>query len=143
MDWQALNTPLGLPAQRQAICVRTSYVPLVEGLPPKPAEVRYFATSLRPDQAAAARLQRIIRGHWSIENQLHHPKDRTWLEDRHWVKNKKTGAMLSILRSLACAMVRRAKPKGLDPSAFCPERIEYFSRLPHQAVALLKGAARL
>ena len=47
------------------------------------------------DQADTQRLQRIVRAHWGMENQLHHPKDRTWLRDRHWVKNKKTGAVLT------------------------------------------------
>lgn len=143
MDWKALRTPLGLPGQRQAVCVRTSYVALEAGRGPKPPDVRYYATSLRPDQAAPERLRRIIRGHWGIENRLHHPKDRTWLEDRQWVKNKKTGAMLTILRSLACALTRRARPQGLDPTAHCPERIEFFSRSPQHAVALIRGSARL
>lgn len=143
VDWAALRTPLGLPGQRQAVCTRISYVALAEGLPPKPPDVRYYTTDLRPDQADAQRLRRMIRGHWSIENQLHHPKDRTWLEDRHWVKNKKTGAVVTMLRSLACCVVRRARPAGLNPKAFCPERIEYFNRSPQQAVALIKGAARL
>jgi len=134
---------LGLPAQRQAVCVRTSYVPLADGLGPKPPDVRYYATDLRPDQAGPRRLRRIIRGHWGIENRLHHVKDRTWLEDRHWVKNKKTGVIVTMLRSLACDLVRRARPVGLNRKAHCPERIEFFNRSPHAAVALVKGAARL
>lgn len=143
MDWQTLRTPLGLPGQRQALCVRTSHVPLEEGLAPKRPEVRYYATSLRPDQADTRRLQRMVRAHWGIENQLHHPKDRTWLEDRHWVKNKKTGAVLTILRSTACGLTRRAQARGLNPKAHCPERIEFFNHSPRRAVALVKGGARL
>ena len=123
--------------------MRISYVAPAEGLPPKPPDVRYYATDLRPDRADAQRLGRMIRGHWSIENQRHHPKDRTWLEDRHWVKNKKTGAVVTMPRSVACCLVRRARPAGLNPQAFCPERIEFFNRSPRQAVALLKGAAGL
>lgn len=143
VDWDQLRTPLGLPGQRQAVCVRTSHVALQEGRPARKPEVRYYATNLRPDQADPQRLSRIIRGHWSVENQLHHPKDRTWLEDRHWIKNKRTGGVLTMLRSLACSMVRRARMPGLNPKAFCPERIEFFSQHPQLAVALLKGAARL
>ena len=143
VDWEGLRTPLGLPGQRRGICVRTSFVPLREGLAPKEAEVRYYAADLRRDQASPQRLAEIIRGHWGIENRLHHPKDRTWLEDRHWVKNKRTGGVVTMLRSVACALVRTARLPGLDPGAFCPERIEHFSRSPQLAVALLKGAARL
>jgi hypothetical protein len=143
VNWEALNTPLGLPGQRRGICVRTSFVPLREGLAPKEAEVHYYATDLQRGHAGPAMLAGIIRGHWGIENKLHHPKDRTWLEDRHWVKNKKTGGILTMLRSVACALVRRARLPGLDPKAHCPERIEHFSRSPHLAVAQLKGGARL
>lgn len=143
VNWDVLNTPLGLPGQRRGICVRTSFVPLAEGMAVKEAEVHYYATDLRRDQSGVEGLAGIIRGHWGIENKLHHPKDRTWLEDRHWVKNKKTGGIVTMLRSLACALVRRARLPGLDPKADCPERIERFSRCPDLAVALLKGAARL
>ena len=123
--------------------MRTSYVPLREDLGPKEAEVRYYAADLQRDQAGPQRLAEIIRGHWGIENKLHHPKDRTWLEDRHWVKNKRTGGVVTMLRSVACGLVRGACQPGLDPKAYCPERIEYFNGSPHLAVALLKGAARL
>ena len=123
--------------------MRTSFVPLREGLAAKDAEVRYYASDLPRGQASADRLAGIIRGHWGIENRLHHVKDRTWLEDRHWVKNKKTGGVITMLRSVACGLVRHASLPGLAHEAFCPERIEHFSRAPHLAVALLKGAARL
>ena len=132
-----------MPGQRQAVCVRTSHVPLEAGRAPRSPEVRYYATDLRPDQAGPRRPRRIVRGHWGIENKLHHPKDRTWLEDRHWVKNKKTGAIVTMLRSPACTLARRARRDGLNPKAHCPERIEFFNRFPHHAVALLKGTARL
>ena len=101
-----------------------------------------YATSLRPDQANTRRLQRIVRAHWGMENQLHHPKDRTWLEDRHWMKNKKTGAVLTVLRSIACGLTRRARARGLNHKAHCPERIEFFNHSPRRAVALVKGGAR-
>ena len=143
VDWNEVNTPLGLPGQRQGVCVRTSFVPLREGLPAKDAERHFFATDLRPDHASPDRLGALVREHWGIENRLHHPKDRTWLEDRHWVGNKRTGAIVTMPRSVACGMVRKASFKGLSPKAFCPERIEFFTRRPGRAVALVLGAARL
>jgi hypothetical protein len=143
VDWKALRTPLGLPGQRQGICTRTSFIPLSESLAPKKAEHHFYATDLDPRRANEQALRALIREHWGIENRLHHPKDRTWLEDRHWVGNKKTGAMVTMLRSVACSLVRRATFRGLDPKAYCPERIEFFSRHPRKALALLKGAAHL
>lgn len=141
--WAEVNTPLGLPGQRQAVCLRTSYLPLREDLPHKAADVRFYATDLDAGHANRNRLLRLIRSHWSVENQLHHPKDRTWLEDRHWVKNKRTGGILTMLRSVACGMLRKATLPGLNPKAYCPERIEFFSRNPTLAVQLLSGKARL
>jgi hypothetical protein len=138
-----VNTPLGLPGQRQAVCSRTSFIPLQSGLPEKKAEYRFYATDLPAHRAAADRLGALIREHWGIENRLHHVKDRTWLEDRHWVGNKKTGATVTMLRSVACCLVRKAQFKDLEPKAYCPERIEYFNQYPQRAVALVKGGARL
>jgi len=141
--WAEVKTPLGLPGQRQAVCLRTSYLPLREGLAPKAPEVRFYATDLDAGHANGERLLRLIRSHWSVENQLHHPKDRTWLEDRHWVKSKRTGGIVTMLRSVACGLLRKAAFPGLSPKAYCPERIEFFSQSPERAALLLKGKARL
>lgn len=143
MDWEAVRTPLGLAGQAQAICTRTSFVPLKEGLVPKAAEVHFYVTSAAPEELAGTELAQIIRGHWGIENCLHHVKDRTWLEDRHWVKNKKSGAVVTMLRSVACGLVRRARVRGLKRESFCPERIEFFNQHPRQALKLLTGQGRL
>lgn len=143
MDWEAVRTPLGLPGQAQGICTRTSFVPLREGLAPKAAEVHYYATSALPAALDGAALARTIRGHWHIENCLHHVKDRTWLEDRHWVKSKKSGAVVTMLRSAACSLVRGARARGLKRASFCPERIEFFNQHPRQALKLIIGPGRL
>lgn len=143
VDWAALRTPLGLPAMAQALCLRTSFVPLREGLEPKPAEVRFYATSAPPQVAAGVALGGIIRAHWRIENCLHHPKDRTWLEDRHWLGNRRSGAVVSMLRSVACCLVRRARVRGLRRERCCPDAIEFFSHRPRQALKLITGQVRL
>lgn len=143
MDWEAVRTPLGLPGQAQGICTRTSFVPLREGLAPKEAEVHYYATSAAPEELDGDELARIIRGHWRIENCLHHVKDRTWLEDRHWVKNKKSGAVVTMLRSVACGLVRGAKARGLRRESYCPERIEFFNQHPRQALKMITGPGQL
>lgn len=143
VDWRKVNTPLGLPGQRQAVCSRTSFIPLDPRKPPKAAEYRFFVTDLPSHRADARRLRKVIREHWEIENCLHHVKDRTWLEDRHWVGNKRTGAMVTMLRSVACSLVRKARFKGLPPKAYCPERIEFLNQYPQLAVKLVCGRAEL
>ena len=116
---------MGLPGQRQAVCTRTFFAPLTEGLASKAPEVHYYATSLPPHQAGLVRLSGLIRGHWGIENQLHHVKDRTFLEDRHWVKNRATAYSLTFLRSLAVSLLQRLKIPGRRGPTHCPEKIEY------------------
>src|SRR5690349_2933244 len=46
------------------------------------SEVRYYVTSLAPEQADAKALLALARGHWGIENRLHHVRDVTFDEDR-------------------------------------------------------------
>ncbi|MFJ5036263.1 ISAs1 family transposase [Streptomyces sp. NPDC088560] len=41
----------------------------------------YLVTSLPPGTATGSELAAWIRGHWLIENQLHHVRDRTFRED--------------------------------------------------------------
>ena len=46
-------------------------------------ECCYLLTSLPPHQCRPGEILRLFRSHWSIENNLHHVKDRNWDEDRH------------------------------------------------------------
>jgi len=134
-----VDTPLGLPGQRQAICTRTFFVPLLEGLAPKAPDIHYYATSLPPRRADAARLARLIRGHWGIENRLHHVKDRTFLEDRHWVKNRATAYSLTFLRSVAVSLLHALKIPGRCGRAYCPEKIEYIQGDVARALSMVCG----
>ena len=124
-DWQEVRTPLGLPGQRQAVCTRTFFVPLSPQTPAKDPQVRLYATSLPAHQADPARLADLVRAHWGIENRLHHVKDRTFLEDRHWLKHRATANVFTFLRSTAVGILSRFKIPGRRGEAHCPERIEY------------------
>jgi len=143
VDWPALRTPLGLPGQRQAVATRTSFVALRADLPPKPPHVRFYVTSAGPRQVAPERLATLVRQHWKIENSLHHVKDRTWLEDRHWVGNRRTGAAVTMLRSVACCLVRGARGHAMQRRPHCPARIEYFNQHPTRALRILSHPLRL
>jgi hypothetical protein len=116
---------------------------LREGLERRPAEVRFYATSVPPEETGPEVLGGVIRDHWRIENCLHHPKDRTWLEDRHWVGNRRSGAVVTMLRSVACGLVRRARVRGLRRERYCPEAIEFFNHRPRQALKLITAQVRL
>ncbi len=47
-----------------------------------------------------------VRGHWSVENSLHHVKDRSWVEDKIYSKETEPGLVLGILRNLSLNLVR-------------------------------------
>ena len=53
----------------------------------------YLLTGRPPERCRPAELLRLFRQHWSIENGLHHVKDRSWDEDRHTLRRPGLGAV--------------------------------------------------
>ena len=73
-------------------------------------QTRYFATSLDPAGVSAAGLLRLIRGHGSVENNLHFEKDRWWDEDRHVCRRPGLGERFTTLLSAAVSVLRVLNP---------------------------------
>lgn len=71
-------------------------------------ETSYAITSLRPDQADAARLAALWRGHWGIENRLHWVRDVTFDEDRSQIRTGHAPQVVAALRNTAIGILRRA-----------------------------------
>jgi hypothetical protein len=69
-------------------------------------EVAYRITSLTPEQADAARLLELDRGHWGIENGLHHVRDVTLGEDACRVRSGNAPQLLAAVRNLALGLLR-------------------------------------
>lgn len=59
-------------------------------------EIIYYISDL---ELNAKQFYEGIRGHWSIENQLHWVKDVIMYEDRSRIKNRQIAPIMSILRS--------------------------------------------
>ena len=57
----------------------------------------HLLTSLRSGQAGPRELLRLFRDHWSIENSLHHVKDRSWDEDIHTLRRPGLGVVFATL----------------------------------------------
>ena len=72
-------------------------------------QVRYFALSRALDPAEALR---VIRAHWSIENNQHWLLDVALAEDRAHTRNDNTAENLAILRRLALNLLRTDPAKG-------------------------------
>jgi len=83
-------------------------------------EVAYRITSLKPSQADAARLLELDRGHWGIENGLHHVRDVTLGEDACRVRSGNAPQLLAAVRNLALGLLR---PMGFPSIAAGTRRI--------------------
>ena len=70
-------------------------------------EWSYALTSLPPQQADAARLEQLWRGHWQIENGLHYVRDVTLGEDACQVRADRAPANLAACRNAALNLLRR------------------------------------
>jgi predicted transposase YbfD/YdcC len=67
----------------------------------------YLVTSLPPGAATGSQLAAWIRGHWNIENQLHHVRDRTFHEDASHIRTRNLPRVMASLRNLAIGIHRQ------------------------------------
>ncbi|NKY13579.1 ISAs1 family transposase [Streptomyces somaliensis DSM 40738] len=67
----------------------------------------YFVTSLPPGAATGEQLAGWIRGHWKIENQLHHVRDTTFAEDASTTRTGSLPRVMASLRNLAISVSRQ------------------------------------
>jgi len=96
---------LGFPHARQVVAVERDRGDLDGTM--SSTETSYYLTSLGSDQADAAQLGKLIRGHWGIENRSHWVRDNTFDEDRCQVHTGSAPQMLAALRNLAISLLRR------------------------------------
>lgn len=93
--------------------------------------IHYGITSLPPADADAARLLALKRGHWAIENQLHHPKDVALGEDASLVHAGAGPTVMALLRDAALSLLRRAGHRAIA------SRLRAHADQPLAAVALV------
>lgn len=74
-------------------------------------ETTYFITS-REDLTPKKAYQ-LIRGHWSIENNLHWQKDYTFHEDRYRLKQGTAPQIMSYLRSFLISLIKKVSSLGV------------------------------
>ena len=67
----------------------------------------HLITSLPPGAADGAQLAAWIRGHWKIENLLHHVRDRTFREDDSKIRTGRLPRVMAGLRNLANGVHRQ------------------------------------
>lgn len=96
-------------------------------------EVSYGLSSLPAASTAPALLERLWRGHWTIENRVHYVRDVTFGEDagQAWVGN--TPHALATLRNLLLAVLRA---HGWTNIA---DALRHYGAYAHRALALLRA----
>jgi predicted transposase YbfD/YdcC len=71
-------------------------------------EVSYGLVSMRPEEAGAVTIEQLWRGHWTIENPLHHVRDVTFGEDAGHAAQGNTAHVLAALRNGVLMLFRSA-----------------------------------
>ncbi|GAB4524462.1 MAG: ISAs1 family transposase [Anaerolineae bacterium] len=79
--------------------------------------VRYAITSLSPEQADAARLEQLWRGHWTIENRVHYVRDVSMGEDAGQTHTGHIPRALALFRCMVLTLLRLAGWRHI-PDAF-------------------------
>jgi len=93
-------------------------------------ETRYFIATFPFDRYTPEKCLMLVRGHWHIENKLHHVKDRSMHEDRCTAQGN-TAANLALLRSIIVLFKQRVTTKRYFPDGGMKGNAD-------QAIALLK-----
>ena len=71
-------------------------------------DVTYYVTSRTADRADARTLAHRIRGHWGIENKVHHVRDVTFGEDGCRIRTGAAPEVRAACLNLVTALLRRA-----------------------------------
>lgn len=127
------------PPAVQIIVCRIRYEPRHPRWPVRAEEVHYYLLTGPPGTRplSAKRLADLIRGHWGIENRLHHIKDRTFREDEQQVR---CGAIaLCWLRTVALTVLQGVQQTTRGKRRYIPELRSHFNAHPHKALAMIRG----
>lgn len=95
LDWPGVGQVMRRCCQRQVLKTGKSSL-----------EITYAITDLRPEQADAAGLAALWRGHWTIENRVHYARDVTFGEDACQIHIGTAPQALAILRNALLALLR-------------------------------------
>lgn len=93
-DWKSLQSIIAVTAKREIGDKVTE-------------ETRYFISSL--DANDPLRLERVVRAHWSIENNLHWVLDVAFDEDSNRTRTGHSAANLAVIRHIALNLIKAEK----------------------------------
>ena len=94
-------------------------------------EVAFGITDLTPEQADAATIGGLVRGHWGIETRLHWVRDVVYDEDRSQVRTKNGPRVMATLRDTAISLLRHVGVPHIQRA------VNYLHRHPQQVARIL------
>lgn len=94
------------PHVAQAVCARRAITHKKSGKETR--GTRHYITSRSPAQASPPHLAKLVRGHWSVENNIHWLRDAVWNEDACRTHDPNTACALALLRTTLLAPLRSA-----------------------------------
>ena len=100
-------------------------------------DIRYYVTSLAPEQADAKALLALTRGHWGIENQLHYVRDVTFNEDRSQMRCGAVPQTFAACRNLVIGLLRRSGAASIAAT------LRTYAARPADAALLVLATGRL
>ncbi len=134
-EWRTLETSaaladwLGWPGGRQVLRRTCRRVIVATGEVSE--DVTDGMTSLSAQQATAAVLERLWRGHWAIENRVHYPRDVTLGEDAGQAYRGNTPQALAALRN---AVLNLFRAHGWQSVA---DALRHYGAFPDRALRLI------
>jgi hypothetical protein len=94
-------------------------------------EAVFAITSLTPEEAPAARLLELARGHWGIENRLHWVRDVVLGEDACRVRSGRGPQILAGLRNAALRLLHRNNMSAIASA------LRHLAAFPMKAIQLV------
>ena len=104
-----LNKYLNFPHVGQAFAIESEFTDKKTGR--VSTEIAYGITSRKKDEADAARILKVNRGHWTIENCCHYILDWNYDEDRSRIRTGYGPENMTRLRKFAIGVIKSKKLK--------------------------------
>ena len=120
---------VGWPDVQQVVRRETERIVLKTGK--RSCEVTYGMVSLTPAEAGAATIERLWRGHWTIENPLHYVRDVTFGEDAGHAAQGNTAHVLAAVRNALLMLFRSAHWRSI------PDALAHYGASVARAFALI------
>lgn len=112
VDWLRRRHP-DWPDLRGIVCVEGRRLDFATAK--RSIQTRYYLTSQDPDEVGVERLGQAVRGHWSIENNLHWCLDVSFGDDAARVRKDHGPINLAAIKRHALGLVKRSLPPASTP----------------------------